>query len=365
VRVVVDVTPLSRPRTGIGNYLRGLIRGLVDAGDFEIIAFGPVSRRGKGSVEEALAGLQIERRLPVVPWAHAWRTAWSRLGLVPVERLTGPLDVFHFSDWMYPPQRSGLRATTIYDLVPLRFPDWVTPRTRAMHTAKYRNAARTCDLIVCISRYTADDVAKRLGVTAERLSVAHPGLDRRFSPDGPARSEPTPYILSVSTLGPRKNLATLVDAFSLLRKRCPEVSLLIAGPPSGVARSELEVDGVKLLGFVPDEELAALYRGAAAFVYPSRLEGFGMPVIEALASGTPVVAAAHPSLDEACGEAALRVDPENVEAFAETLERALDEQDALVASGLEHARRFTWEATGRAVVKAYQRALAGRGQEGS
>jgi len=366
VRVVVDVTPLSRPRTGIGNYLRGLVGGLVAAADdIEVVAFGPVSPRGKRNIEEALAGLRVERRLPVVPWAHAWRTAWSRLGRVSVERLTGPLDVFHFSDWMYPPQRSGLRTTTIYDLVPLRFPDWVTPRTRAMHTAKYRNAARTCDLIVCISRYTADDVAERLGVTPERLAVAHPGLDRRFSPHGPARSEPAPYVLSVSTLEPRKNLAALVQAFSLLRRRRPEVSLLVAGPRGGVGRVDLQAEGVELLGFVADDELAALYRGAAAFAYPSRLEGFGMPVVEALASGTPVVAAAHPSLDEACGEAALRVDPEDAEAFAETLERALDERDGLVAPGLEHARRFTWEATGRTVVEAYRRALAGGAQEPS
>ena len=365
MRVVVDVTPLSRPRTGIGNYLRGLLGGLVDAGDFEIVAFGPVSQRGKSSVEEALAGLQIERRLLVLPGAHVWRTAWSRLGRIPVERLTGPLDIFHFSDWMYPPQRSGLRATTIYDLVPLRFPDWVTRRTRSMHTAKYRNAARTCDLIVCISRYTADDVAKRLGVTSERLSVAHPGLNHRFSPDGPAPLESAPYILSVATLEPRKNLAAVVQAFSLLRERRPDLSLLVAGPPSGGAHGEFQGKGVKLLGFVADDELAALYRGAAAFVYASRLEGFGMPVIEALASGTPVVAAAHPSLDEACGEAALRVDPEDTGAFAETLERALDERDTFRAPGLEHARRFTWEATGRAVVEAYRRASASRSNEGS
>jgi len=365
VRVVVDVTPLSRPRTGIGNYLRGLVGGLVAAADdIEVVAFGPVSPRGKRNIEEALAGLRVERRLPVVPWAHAWRTAWSRLGRVSVERLTGPLDVFHFSDWMYPPQRSGLRTTTIYDLVPLRFPDWVTPRTRAMHTAKYRNAARTCDLIVCISRHTADDVAEQLGVARERLAIAYPGLDPRFRPDGKRPERAQPYVLAVSTNEPRKNLTVAASAFRLLRERRPELTLLVAGA-AGHGDEAISGDGVELLGFVADDELAALYRGAAAFAYPSRFEGFGMPVVEALASGTPVVASSHPSLDEACGDAALRVDPEDAEAFAKTLERALDERDGLVAPGLEHARRFTWEATGRTVVEAYRRALAGGAQEPS
>jgi glycosyltransferase involved in cell wall biosynthesis len=305
-------------------------------------------------VEEALAGLQIERRLPVVPWAHAWRTAWSRLGRVPVERLTGPLDVFHFSDWMYPPQRSGLRATTIYDLVPLRVPGWVTPRTRAMHTAKYRNAARTCDLIVCISRYTANDVAERLGVGRERLAIAHPGLDPRFRPDGKRPERTQPYVLAVSTHEPRKNLTMAVSAFRLLRERRPELTLLVAGAAEH-GDEAVSGDGVELLGFVSDDELAALYRGAAAFAYPSRFEGFGMPVIEALASGTPVVASSHPSLDEACGDAALRADPD-AGCFADLLERTLEERETLVPPGLAHARRFTWEATGRAVAEAYRRA---------
>jgi glycosyltransferase involved in cell wall biosynthesis len=354
MRVVVDVAPLSHPRTGIGNYLRGLVGALAGQEDTEVVAFGLASPRGKRNVEAALDGLPIERRLRIVPGAHLWRTTWSRTGRVPVERLAGDLDVFHFSDWMYPPQRSGLRATTIYDLIPLRFPDWVTPRTRAMHTAKYQNAARTCDQIVCISHYTADDVAEQLGVGRERLAVAYPGLDPRFRPDGERPKRMQPYVLAVSTHEPRKNLAMATRAFQLLRERHPELTLLVAGR-GGHGEEAVSHEGIELLGFVSDDELAALYRGAAAFAYPSRFEGFGMPVIEALASGTPVVASAHPSLDEACGDAALRADSD-AGCFADLLERTLEERETLVPPGLAHARRFTWEATGRAVAEAYRRA---------
>ena len=119
----------------------------------------------------------------------------------------------------------------------------------------------------------------------------------------------------------------------------------------------LAADGVQVLGFVPDEELARLYRGAAVFAYPSRFEGFGMPVVEALASGVPTVVSSHPSLDEASGEAALRADPDDAEAFAEALERALDGDTARRAAGLAHAARFTRQACGEAVLAGYEKAL--------
>ena len=120
MRIVVDVTPLALPRTGIGNYVLGMLRGLGEAGaEHEIVAFSAVAPPGKRRIEEALDGVRVEQRLVVVPpKSHWWRTGWSRLGQGPVEWLAGPLDVFHFSDWMYPPQRGGVRATTIHDLVP-------------------------------------------------------------------------------------------------------------------------------------------------------------------------------------------------------------------------------------------------------
>jgi glycosyltransferase involved in cell wall biosynthesis len=330
MRIVVDVSPLSHPRTGVGNYIRGSLRGLAEsAGDkHEIVAFAPVSIRSRGRLAAALEGIQVERRLVTLPpSAHFWRTLWSRSGRPPVERLTGALDVFHFSDWMYPRQRGGLRSTMIHDLVPLRFPNWVHPRTRRQNVAKYRHAVRTCDVIVVNSEFTANDVAERLGFPRERIVVAYPGVDERFAPDAGPRGG---NVLMLARGDPRKNHANLARAVELV----PEVRL--------VAPEQ-----------VSDDELPRRYREAAVFAYPSFFEGFGMPILEAMASGTPVVASAHPSLDEAAGDAAVRVDPESPEAIAEGIRRALDERETLVAKGLEHARRFTWRACGEAHLRGW------------
>jgi glycosyltransferase involved in cell wall biosynthesis len=350
MRIVVDVSPLSRPRTGIGNYVRGMVAGLAEAaqGEHELVAFGPSGPRGRERIREALAGLPVEVRTPLAP--HALRQAWSRSGRLPVERIVGRLDVFHFSDWMYPAQRAGLRATTIHDLVPLRHPEWVEPETVRMHGPKYEHAARTCDRIFVNSRFTGREVVELLGVPEERVRVAYPGIDPVFRAEGEAADLGGPYVLAVGTLEPRKNLPALVAAFALLRRRHPELTLALAGL-EGWEERPLEADGVRLLGFVSDEELARLYRGAAAFAYPSRFEGFGMPVVEALASGVPAVVSSHPSLDEACGDAALRVDPDDTEAFAEALDQALGRARG---EGIAHASRFTWRACGEAVLAGYR-----------
>ena len=357
MRIVVDVTPLALPRTGIGNYTLGMLEGLVQtgAGRHELVAFSVSGPRGNKRIKEALGDLDVDRRqLVMPPSSHTWRTAWSRLGFPKVERLAGTLDVFHFSDWMYPAQSGGLRTTTVYDLSPLHHPEWVAPLTRRMHGRKYANAVKTSDIIFAISNFTADDVAKTLRFPRKRIRVAYPGVHPRYSPDGPRADRSAPYVLAVATLEPRKNLKTLAAAFALVREQRPELELVVAGAPVKWAEAEVAGDGVTALGYVPDEQLPELYRGASVFAYPSLFEGFGIPVVEAMASGTAVVASSHTSLDEASGDAAVRADPTSPEAIAAGLESALDERDALVPRGLEHAKRFTWRACGEAHLDGFE-----------
>jgi glycosyltransferase involved in cell wall biosynthesis len=205
-----------------------------------------------------------------------------------------------------------------------------------MHTRTAREA-RECDVVFVNSLYTADDVVERAGVARDRIRVAYPGVDERFRPEGPRR-EGRPYAFTTATADWRKNLEIVRAAWPLLD-------------------GELELISLGDLGYVPHDRLPELYRGAAVFLYPSRFEGFGIPVVEAMACGVPCVVSSHPSLDEACGDAAVRADPEDPEAIAEGIREALRRREELVPRGLEHARRFTWIECGRVHLQGYAEAL--------
>jgi len=217
----------------------------------------------------------------------------------------------------------------IHDLGPLRYPERLHPRTVRMHTGTAEEAKRA-DVVFVNSQFTADDVAERLAIPRERIHVAYPGVGPEFVAEGTRYDHGSPYVFTTATADWRKNLETL-----------------------RAARTDVPVLSLADLGYVEHARLPELYRGAEAFVYTSRFEGFGMPVIEAMACGVPCVVSSHPSLDEASGDAAVRADPESADAIAAGISEALARRDELVARGLAHARRFTWLETGRVHLQSY------------
>jgi glycosyltransferase involved in cell wall biosynthesis len=356
VKIAFDVSPLSHARTGIGNYVWGSLAGLAEAaaGRHELIAFAPTRLRGRRLIREALADVPVDLRTVVLPWSQAFRMGWSRLGHPAIERFLGPLDVLHFSDWTVPPQRAGIRSTMVHDLVPLLHPEWVTSRTRSMHGYKY-SRTRECDLVFVNSAYTGRDVEQHLRVPAERIRVAPPGVSSEYGPTGERAALGRPYVLSLATLEPRKNLATLLAAWRTLRD---DYALAVAGGEGWGGEVLPEDPGILKLGYVDAATVPRLMRGASVFVYPSLLEGFGMPIVEAMACGVPVVASSHPSLNEACGDAAVRADPTDPRAIANAIEQAVEDRDRLSAAGIAHAAEFTWLRCGRVHLDAFEE-LAG------
>jgi alpha-1,3-rhamnosyl/mannosyltransferase len=221
-----------------------------------------------------------------------------------------------------------------------------------MHSAKYRDAVN-CDTVFVNSAFTGRDVVATLGVDPARVHVAAPGVGAAFGAEGERAVLGGDYVLTVATLEPRKNLGVLVEAHRLLAGR---FLLAVVGGAGWGEQPALDEAGIRRLGRQSDGELAALYRGAAVVAYPSRFEGFGIPIVEAMASGVPVVASSHESLDEACGDAALRADPDDAGAWAAALVEAVERRDELVPRGLEHARRFTWRRVGELMLAAWEAA---------
>jgi glycosyltransferase involved in cell wall biosynthesis len=397
VRVGLDATPLLGPRTGVGRYVAGLAEALAGlAGpEPEELALVPFSWRGTRDLPSvAPAGPRIRhgrRRAP----ARLLQAAWSRLPWPPVEWLAGPVDVFHATNFVAPPTRRAASVVTIHDLTYLRYPDMVTTAS-----ARYRDlvprALRRGAIVCAPTAAVATEVAEEYGLASDRLAVTPLGVDRSWreaTPPDPswlaAHGLPERYLLFVGNREPRKNLATLLTAYrDLLSTRVMAVGngptagegagtataaaatsgippLVLVGPPGwgeALDTAGLPAGTVRTPGYLPEPDLLRVVAGAAALVMPSWYEGFGLPALEALACGTPVVASDLPALREVLGDQAELVPPGDPAALAEALTRVLDDPGGEPARTARRTRAagFTWENCAQATLSAYRLALEAR-----
>jgi glycosyltransferase involved in cell wall biosynthesis len=319
VRVALDVSPLVQTRAGTARYIRNLLRHL--GGDVRRLSFG-----GQGRAST------LGREL--------W---WYPLGLRRVDA-----DVLHCTTYRGPLRPRTPLVVTVHDLAvfawPRAFPPWTRGYSRLVVPHVLAGARR----VIAVSDFTRLELVRVLGVREERIRVIPNAVEETFTAEGPAADGD--YVLAVGTLEPRKNLARLADA-----ARRAGAELRVVGAP-GWGRVEVGGDGVVWLGEIPDDELARLYRGARVVAYPSLYEGFGIPVLEAMACGAPVVTSAGGATEEVAGGAAVLVDPVDAGSIAAGLEEADRRRDELRARGFERARTFSWRAVARATEAVYAEA---------
>jgi glycosyltransferase involved in cell wall biosynthesis len=395
MRVGVDATPLLGPRTGVGRYVAGLVEALAElpGGEPEELALIPLTWRGTADlprVAPAAPRLRCGRRR--VP-ARLLQAAWAAAAFPPVEWLAGPVDVFHATNFVAPPARRAATVVTIHDLTYLRHPEMVTAasaRYRDLVPRALRRGATVCTPTAAVGAEVAD--AYRL--PPDRLVVTPLGVGpawRAATPPDPAwlaaNGLPERYLLFVGNREPRKNLPTLLAAYRELLAAggdrgtprgvpggtrvpgtgrggsgSPLPPLVLVGPPGwgeALDLAGLPAEAVRTPGYLPEDTLARVAAGAAALVFPSWYEGFGLPALEALACGTPVVASDLPALREVLGDQAELVPPGDAAALADALARVLEDPGGEPARAARRARAaaFTWAACARATLTAYRRAL--------
>ena len=377
MRIGIDYTAAIRQHAGIGRYTRNLIRGLSDLDRDNSYTLFVAGGWGRG---DGLGPWPDNFRLRGLPLSDRWlNILWQRLRLpLPVQWVTGPLDLFHSPDFVLPPLGRTPAVLTVHDLSFLRVPQCFVPGFREYLEGAVARAVQRARFILADSLSTRWDLIELMAVEPERVGVLYPGVEPRFMPIhhpatlNPVQSRyglPERFVLGLGTLQPRKNFDGLVDAFGrLLAARGHEppfadLHLVIAGGEGWlheeitdrIKRSGLE-QRVHLLGFVEDADLPALYNLASVFAFPSWYEGFGVPLLEAMACGIPVLSADNSSLPEVVGNAGLLVSAGDSEALAGAMAELLSDgelQQRLGRAGQERARRFTWEAAAQQLLETY------------
>lgn len=368
MRIGIEITPLTATPTGVGYYVRHLLEALVSQQNSpDYVGFA------SGLHPPNLSNFSLKyRRLPVP--SRLLYKCWEHTGLPCVDNFLGGVDVYHAMNYVLPPTAKAKRILSIHDLCFLRHPEWASPKIVGPFQRTIRKHAHEADKVIACSESTRREIIELLELPDDRIRVICDAADTMFQPIEPevARKQVAdllnitfPYMLFVGTREPRKNLGNLLEAFS--KADIPH-HLIIAGG-SGWNSNDLQeqvtrlnlADKVHFTGYIHDRALfPALYSAATAFVFPSWYEGFGLPVLEAMACGCPVIASNATSMPEVGGDAALYVTPQDADAWASTLEKVCGDdalRESMGQKGIEQAKRFSWQQCAEETLNCYRSVL--------
>ena len=370
MRIVIDYRPALRARTGVGEYIHQATRALAQNGDDEITLFSSSwSDRPAADLTTALPHVRvIDQRIPV----RALNFAWHRLGWPPVEAVAGgAYDIAHSPHPLLLPSRSAAQLVTIHDLHFISHPERTSGEIRRDYPALAGTHARRADRIIVSSRFTAGEVRRAFHIEGDKIAICPAG-----APEWALETiggDPHGYILFIGTLDARKNIGGLLQAYGqLLARSAHAPRLVIAGGTTpdavgwldDIARPPL-AGHVEYLGYVAADRRESLFRGARLFVLPSFEEGFGLPALEAMAAGVPVLASNRGALPEVIGDSGWLIDPDDTGALSAGIERIATDaalRENFSRLGLARAGRFSWRQTASDIRHAYEDAILARRQ---
>lgn len=372
MNVTVDVSPAVHHRAGLGRYASELVTALCAVAGDDICLRAFYTEAATARPEGTIATMpQFRSNLGYKPWRLAAMA--SHFARVPFDSFYGRPDLVHATDHLLP----HLRARSVFTLHDLIFEIYPEHHKRYNHTflkLMMPRFLRAADHIIAVSEHTKRDAERLYGISAKKMTVIHEGVDPRYRPvteraalEGVRHKYglPEQYILHVSTIEPRKNLGALLDALGALKGEFPDLKLVLVGKKGWLYEpffEKLAISGLEseviFPGFVAEEDLPAVYQLATVFAFPSVYEGFGLPPLEALACGVPVVCSDASSLPEVVGDAALLFPPQDTAALITALRRVLTDETLrrdLQQRGPQQAARFTWERAARETLAVYKR----------
>lgn len=357
MKIAIDVTASIYQGSGIATYYNRLIPELLQLKtEHEFILFGYSFRR-KDKLKLA------QKKFPLPP--KIMEIVWNKIHTFPVELLIGDCDLLHTWDFIQPPTKKAKIITTLHDLTPIKYPQYQHKSIISAYKSGLFWVKKEASAIITDSYATKVEIIESLQVKSQMVKVVYLGVGEEFGifyrlPQAEKKSQikkvkkkyklQTDYLLCVSTREPRKNLQRVIEAYQSLNLA---MDLVIAGN-YGWGAKEKPASGVKIIGFVEDSDLPALYAGASCFLYPSLYEGFGLPVLEAMAVGCPVLTSYMGSLSEIADDSAVLVNPEKVEAIACGIIAALENKQILIENGLDQVKKFSWKKTAAETLKVYE-----------
>lgn len=366
MKIGIDISQIVYG-TGVSNYTKELVGNLIKTDKKnEYVLFGS-SLRQKEKLFQFVNELKsknknVSSRILSFP-PTLLNILWNKLHIYPVERFIGKVDIFHCSDWTEPPSFAR-KVTTVHDLTAFRFPNFLPKKIIKTQKQRLKLAKNEGTHFIAVSESTKKELMHFLEIPEERIFVVYESTgiefcvikDRKKLKDVKKKyGLPEKFILGVATREPRKNLRMLVEAYRKLNVS-DEIPLILAGK-FGWGKDVKEIKGVKLLGYIPQDDLPALYNLATVFVYPSLYEGFGLPILEAMKCGCPVITSNVSSLPEVGGKAVLYVNPLDVEDIAKSIEILLYKdkmRERLRKDGLNQAKKFSWTKSAKQTLRVYK-----------